>query len=125
MATSYLIKSSTTVYTHDELLLYLNNARKANYESLVEALAGLAAGVVGLAVKKDIVSKIAGAIGIGISIAGLEDIIASHMEATELEAYLPQVDENHCLYITTYLYEWLSGSGNHTAYYTENDYAIR
>lgn len=124
MATSYLIKSSTTVYTNGELLQYLNDARKANYESFVEALAGLATGVVGLAIKKDIVSNIAGALGIGISIAGLEDIIASHLDAVELESYLPQMNDHSRLYITTRLYEWLSGSGNHTAYYTENDYAI-
>lgn len=124
MATSTLIKSSTTTYTQKELLMYLNDSQQLNFETLAAGIASLGVSVVGTLLKPGIAAKITGAIGVGLSIVGLADIIEDGIKASEMAPYLEKLGTNDSMKITTNLYEWLSGSGNHTAYYTEEKYAI-
>ena len=124
MATSTLIKSSTTTYTQKELLMYLNDSQQLNFETLAAGIASLRVSVVGTLLKPGIAAKITGAIGVGLSIVGLADIIEDGIKASEMAPYLEKLGTNDSMKITTNLYEWLSGSGNHTEYYTEEKYAI-
>ena len=65
------------------------------------------------------------AAGLGIAVAEVTTMLQDAMRWEDIYPYLNQMTNNNKRFrITTYYYEWISGSGNHTGYYIEEEYAV-
>ena len=65
------------------------------------------------------------AAGLGIAVAEVITMLQDAMRWEDIYPYLNQMTNNSKRFrITTYYYEWISGSGNHTGYYVEEEYAV-
>lgn len=52
------------------------------------------------------------------------EMVEASLKYEELAPYVSKVKNDQELIIYTDVYEWLSGSGNHTAYISKNRYAV-
>lgn len=122
MASTTLLKKKTETFTGKELTKYLNEERGKNYEDLTEALVGLGVATAGVVLVNPLAVQMAGILGLGIATATVIEVIEDGMDSKKLASVLEDVGDNGTLQVTTSFYEWLSGSGNHTGYYSETTY---
>lgn len=65
------------------------------------------------------------AASLGIAVGEVIMMLQDAMKWEDIHPYLSKMtDDSKRFKITTYYYEWLSGSGNHTGYYVEEEYAV-
>ncbi len=117
-----LLKEETETFTGKELTKYLNEERGSNYKDLPEALMSLGVTAVGSILISPLAVQIAGILGLGIAVATVIQVIEDGMDSKKLASVLEEVGDHGTLEVTTSFYEWLSGSGNHTGYYSETTY---
>ena len=122
MATSHLLKKETETFSGATLTKYLNEEKGTNYKDLPAALLGVGASVAGAILIGPLAAQIATALGLALGISTVIDVVESGMDEAKLAPVLEKVGANGTLEVTTSFYEWLSGSGNHTGYYSETIY---
>ena len=54
----------------------------------------------------------------------LANLLNDSIKYVEMKPVLERASTRSRIVITTYFYEWISSSGNHVGYYTENRYTV-
>lgn len=126
-----LIDSTTRTYVSSQLLqMYNDEARKRNakvYSSLAAALVG--AGITGLSLYLTgaVAAALAPFLGAASLILGVAGLISAIVSALNSDSQFDNCVRNMINYggsairVTTKVYQWMSGSGNHTARITETN----
>ena len=125
-ATSKLISSKAVNIPKADLIAYYLNETGMNLESYFQGQGESAINDAVLkAVGKVLKPSVFGLIKLIVNVAGICDAINSAMTALELGRAIYNVFKRNGrqLRIVTNNYEWLSGSGNHSSYYSEVIYS--
>ena len=127
MATSTLYDTKTVSISYSELKQIVEDAFPLKNwvdVSLADFFAQMTAAAFS-DFKEELVAFLVGEIGLMVLTAKeIADLLNDSIKYAEMKPYLEKTTTASRIVITTYFYEWLSGSGNHVGYYTENRYTI-
>lgn len=119
-----LIKKDVQIFSGIELTKYVNKSKGTEFETLIEAIIGIGLIAVGLVIKNSMAKAIAESIGIGLEIDAAIKAVKAALDDSDLEDVIDRMEEGDSLKVTTYFYEWSSGSGNHYTWFSEVEYEI-
>ena len=120
--TSILMKQTTEYFSGTALTTYLNQEKGTTFRNLPEAITNLGVGLVTLALVSPLALEISKALGLALALQTVIDTVEAGIKTEKLQPVLDEIGTTGTLEVTTSFYEWISGSGNHTAYYTEEEY---
>lgn len=115
--TERLIKSTTERFSGDDIAIYVNEEYGTNYEDVALALVALGVSAVTFAIIPVLAIEMATLLSLGITTSTVVEEIRKAMESEDLGSVLQSLGGKD-LKVTTKFYEWLSGSGNHTGYFS-------
>lgn len=121
---STLIKTNKKTFSGVKLAQYVNDKKGTEFSNIAQAVTGLGVTVVGAAITNPVGSAIATALGLGIAYTAVRNAVIEGMDPNSLSKTLKKMKKNDELLVMTSFYQYLTGSGNHSAYYTKVTYLI-
>lgn len=125
-----LIKTVKKEYTAAQILRKVNNERNLDFVDYSSMMAGLSLAVITsslfTAYVKDVrqsILHVLGAIGIGATLAGISNAMEDDNDADALDSAINMIDAyGGTVTAITKVYEYTTGSGNHSTWKTETTY---